>query len=671
MFNQLTLAKKLGLGFGAVMVMALILGIVGYNSLRSSNESFITYREIARSSNANGRVQANLLEARMAGKSFFISSDMQFLEEFEERMKNAMEFTDELKGFKNSAEENNQINTIAQGLQAYHEGFDEATELVKQRNTIVDDILDKNGPLMEKKLTEIMTTAERDQDMIGAFHGGIALRSVLLGRLYVTKFLETNASTDVARVHKEKRDMEQALDILDKEIQNPQRRALLKEVKILETAYFEAFDDLVSTITRRNDIITNTLDKVGPEIAAGIEEMKLEYVTKQDELGPKAVASNNRAILVTIIVAIVSILSGAVLAYFITKGINASLQKIINELRTGSEQVTSASGQLASSSQSMSEGATEQASSLEEISSSLEEMASMTKQNADNAKQANVMSRDASGAADESKQAMVQMNDVITKIKVSSDETAKIIKTIDEIAMQTNLLALNAAVEAARAGEAGRGFAVVAEEVRNLAQRSADAAKNTADLIVEAQKNAEDGVASSNAVTGALDKIVEGVQKVTELVGEVSAASEEQSSGIDQVNTAVAQMDTVTQSNAANAEESASASEELSAQAQGLNNMVGQLMRIVGQSDRIQNGDPERGGANSGKGISYEKEKPFLGGGHNSRNNYRNGAVTHNKKSILPGHKRVLHSLEGSRHEISPDRVIPLADPEDKDLMDF
>ena len=287
----------------------------------------------------------------------------------------------------------------------------------------------------------------------------------------------------------------------------------------------------------------------------------------------------------------VSILGGAAiflgiaLGILITRSVVVALRRVMADLGRGSEQVAVASGQVAQASTDMADGASQQASSLEETSATLEEMAAMTRRNAGNAREANELTDKLQGVAGSGQEAMGRMSDAIEKIKASSDETANIIKTIDEIAFQTNLLALNAAVEAARAGDAGKGFAVVAEEVRNLAQRSAEAAKSTADLIFQSQTNANGGVEVSEEVTGVLEQIVEGITRVTGLVGAVSEANSEQSRGVDEINRAVANLDQVTQSNAANAEESASASEELSGQARELNNMVGMLGCIINGGD--------------------------------------------------------------------------------------
>jgi methyl-accepting chemotaxis protein len=264
----------------------------------------------------------------------------------------------------------------------------------------------------------------------------------------------------------------------------------------------------------------------------------------------------------------------------------SNLETALSQVGEASSQVAGASGQISSGSQSLAQGANEQASSLEEVSASLEEMSSMTRQNADNALAAKNLAGEADVNARTGTEAMARMSRSINKIKESSDQTAKIIKTIDEIAMQTNLLALNAAVEAARAGEAGRGFAVVAEEVRNLAQRSAQAAKNTADMIGESVKNAEEGVKISDEVSASFDKIAQSSKKVNDLIAEIAAASKKQSAGIKEVNDAVGQMDKVTQQNAANAEESASASEQLSSQAQELQGMVAQFKITGGSTGR-------------------------------------------------------------------------------------
>jgi methyl-accepting chemotaxis protein len=284
----------------------------------------------------------------------------------------------------------------------------------------------------------------------------------------------------------------------------------------------------------------------------------------------------------------IAVIVSVLMAVFITKSITGPIRRIIEGLSIGSDQTAEASGQVSSASQGLAEGASEAAASIEETSSSIEEMSSMTKQNATNSDEANKLAAHARESADRGTEAMGRMSAAIDDIKQSSDETAKIVKTIDEIAFQTNLLALNAAVEAARAGEAGKGFAVVAEEVRNLAQRAGEAARNTSDLIEGSVSKSDNGVAISQEVAAALGEIAEGSRKVNDLVSEISAASNEQSSGIDQVSTAVTQLDQVTQSNAANAEECASAAEELSSQAEEMNKMVAELRNMVGGSEAGQ-----------------------------------------------------------------------------------
>nr|HQU86633.1 methyl-accepting chemotaxis protein [Pyrinomonadaceae bacterium] len=252
----------------------------------------------------------------------------------------------------------------------------------------------------------------------------------------------------------------------------------------------------------------------------------------------------------------------------------SNLDDGFQQVALSAEQVAAAAGQISGGSQSLAQSASEQASTIEEVSSSLQEISSMTQQNATNSKEARSLSDNARTSTERGMHSMDQLSEAIGKIKDSSDSTAKIVKTIEEIAFQTNLLALNAAVEAARAGDAGKGFAVVAEEVRNLAMRSAEAAKTTAQLIDEAVTNTNHGVNLNDEVKKNLAEINEQIEKVSVVVSEIAAASDQQSQGVSQINIAIEQMNGVTQQAAANSEESASAAEELSSQSQEMLSLI-------------------------------------------------------------------------------------------------
>lgn len=284
---------------------------------------------------------------------------------------------------------------------------------------------------------------------------------------------------------------------------------------------------------------------------------------------------------VILTIGVVVLLSVLGVVGWLARGIAKPILTIADELSLGAEHVAAASSQVSAAGQSLAEGSSEQAASLEETSASIEELASMTKRNADHADKAKTLAADTRRAADTGATDMQQMSSAMTDLKNVSANVAKIVKTIDEIAFQTNILALNAAVEAARAGEAGAGFAVVAEEVRSLAQRSASAAKETADTIGEAVRMSELGASLSGKVAAGFNDIAQKTQRLDGIVAEIAQASHEQNEGLQQINTAVRQMDSVTQGNASGAEESASAAEELNSQALTLKECVNQLLRVV------------------------------------------------------------------------------------------
>jgi methyl-accepting chemotaxis protein/methyl-accepting chemotaxis protein-1 (serine sensor receptor) len=339
-----------------------------------------------------------------------------------------------------------------------------------------------------------------------------------------------------------------------------------------------------------------------------------------------------------VIACIVVALSVGTLIIFVVRLVNRSLRQTAAELSEGAGQVASAAGQVSSSSQSLAQGSSEQAASLEETSASSEEIASMARKNSEN-------SREAAGLVTGSQQKFVQTNHSLDQMVVAmgeintqSDKIAKIIKVIDEIAFQTNILALNAAVEAARAGEAGMGFAVVADEVRNLAQRCAQAAKDTATLIEESIAKSNDGKVKVDQVAAAIRTITEESAKVKTLVDEVNLGSQEQARGIEQIGKAIIQMEQVTQKTAANAEESASAAEELNAQSETLKDIVERLTSMVGGGEAA-NGNVRQTHRRSSSAAASRRQDESAAGLAALRKAVSQQSKSVHAEPVLAGHK--------------------------------
>jgi methyl-accepting chemotaxis protein len=436
-----------------------------------------------------------------------------------------------------------------------------------------------------------------------SIYAGRAEMLVRRGQMLVLRHVTVDDEAQMRTIAAESNTVEKELDDVLKKYEDgvteDQDKKLVAELKTRRAVAADAREKVLalSTAHKTKEALAMVTDVLSPAYTAYAQAAGALVKYNEDrgtQVGADAVATVSAAKTGVFVAVGIAIFCGIAIGFFIIRSINRALTRLAGTLGDGSEQVASASTQVSASSQSLAQGASEQAAALEETTSALEEMSSMTKKNAETAQQASGLSAEAKSSADKGNAAMTRMSQAIGEIEKASTDTAKIIKVIDEIAFQTNLLALNAAVEAARAGEAGKGFAVVAEEVRNLAMRSAEAAKNTSALIEGSVQSSRNGVAICDEVAKTLGEITESNGKVNALVGEIAAASREQATGIEQVNTAVAQMDKVTQSSAANAEESAAASEELNSQAEQLNGVVRELIALVSGAEKANEGHAVR-----------------------------------------------------------------------------
>ena len=402
---------------------------------------------------------------------------------------------------------------------------------------------------------------------------GNAASSFLRAEVEAESFLLDKKPEHLPAIETQLNHLDQALTRIESLITSGKDKAIVQEVRKELVQYTEGVKEMVhaESIVMKEEATLKTLLHEVDALGAAISH----------QLGSAAHHAETEADRLLIVLAIVGSLAAFMMGVILSNSISRPIQIAIESIQNGSDQVNSAAGLVASSGEYLAQASSEQAAAIEETSSSMEEISSMTNQNNGNTKLAQNLAQETRAYVQKGNEAMVEMNTAIQAIKGSVDETDKIIKTIDEIAFQTNLLALNAAVEAARAGEAGSGFAVVAEEVRNLAQRSSEAAKNTSALILDSREKATHGVEVAVSVDQVLSGIHGSVTKLEELMQEVVSAIGEQTKGITQITDAMGMMDQTTQGTAANAEEAAAASEELSSQSEMLRKNVLDLLAVI------------------------------------------------------------------------------------------
>ena len=655
MFEKMKLSKKISYGFSSILGIFLLLGLISVVSMTKSGSSAKKLdKEYAPSVGLASNLTESINSMRLSSRSFGLVGTKNYYDEYKvegENFKTILTKFQELsKDTKNIPELKEYLPKVENSYNEYDKYVLQTKEMNEKIDTLTEDMkgvaetfLENSNKYLssqESKLAEEVKNGKSQSEVMGRVEKIDKMNEIinLISDIRILNY-RAQALRDVTILDGAINSFNKIDAIITELKSKTAQEVNMAQLELIRSSgekYKKDLSELQLVWKSRTDMEKVRAQK-SSELVENLNKINELGITNTSRIAKATNTTLTFSTFLMIIGLIIAFILGIVLSSTIIKSITSSINAIVSSLKTGAEQVFQASEQLSYASQSLAEGSSEQAAAIEETSSTLDQTSSMVQQNTENTKQASLLSNNARDSADKGNSEMQEMMVAMKEIKASSSEISKIIKVIDDIAFQTNILALNAAVEAAGAGEAGMGFAVVAEEVRNLAQRSAQAAKDTAAMIETSIIRADKGAEIAEKVAHSLDEIRVQAKKVNEIMDEITTASQEQSQGIFQINKAVNQMEQVTQNIASGAEESASSSEELSAQAESLMEIVDRLVVLV------------------------EGEK---------------GAVSHTMKSSIKPvkHEKIITSSlrqskkkENSSKEFSPENIIPL----NEDSMDF
>ncbi len=588
--SHFTVGRRMSAGLGVVLVLLALVATTAYFALGRSGKAIRMTSDVAVVSERAMALDLSMKELLRSVSAFQVSGSREDATAFSTQAGKMREHFAEMDRMEIDAEVKSRLTASQQLFGKFESQFQTMVSLRAERDQF-EASMRPAAETIQKSLQLVLVKARDSGDMSASFKASSSLQNFFEGLMRVNQFLLTSDPAQAAAATQSLNKLVEGARAIDKEIaemeefdatfKDPERRNALKAAITESNGLLQGLAKVSEGIARSRVVYEKEMRTVAADFSTRIEEVNKGLAARRGEVETSSTAAQRRNETLVLGLSLVGVVFGVVAGYFIVRSVTRPIAHVAGLLREGSDRTAAASRQVSSASQAMADGSCQQAASLEETSSSLVEMGSMIKRTAEHTESARQMAGETRKAADLGSDDMKAMKEAMDSIKSAGAEITKIIKTIDEIAFQTNILALNAAVEAARAGEAGAGFAVVAEEVRNLAHRSAEAARETAAKIENSNQRSEHGIRLSERVGNNFNEITQRARKLDTMIQEIADAAKQQSQGIETINAEISRIDQITQANSASAEETASSSAELQSQADRLREAVDELNRMV------------------------------------------------------------------------------------------